>query len=129
MKRLITALLILALSLTAPMSASANANANEIRLSPDGKTVMMPVETFRAREADLLRYEQMLPLLQRQNEEKQRKIEELIASVEKLMALYDQERRAADALHLSLRGDVAKARSTYGLLGFVVGGIAVGLAK
>lgn len=125
MKRLITALLILALSLTAPMSAS----ANEIRLSPDGKTVMMPVETFRAREADLLRYEQMLPLLQRQNEEKQRKIEELIASVEKLMALYDQERRAADALQLSLRGDVAKARSTYGLLGFVVGGIAVGLAK
>ena len=127
MKRLITALLILALSLTAPMNASANANA--IRLSPDGKTVMMPVETFRAREADLLRYEQMLPLLQRQNEEKQRKIEELIASVEKLMALYDQERMAADALHLSLRGDVAKARSTYGLLGFVVGGIAVGLAK
>ncbi len=127
MKRLITALLISALSLTAPMSASAN--ANEIRLSPDGKTVMMPVETFRAREADLLRYEQMLPLLQRQNEEKQRKIEELIASVEKLMALYDQERRAADALQISLRGDVAKARSTYGLLGFVVGGIAVGLAK
>ena len=127
MKRLITALLISALSLTAPMSASAN--ANEIRLSPDGKTVMMPVETFRAREADLLRYEQMLPLLQRQNEEKQRKIEELIASVEKLMALYDQERMAADALHLSLRGDVAKARSTYGLLGLVVGGIAVGLAK
>lgn len=127
MKRLIAALLVLALSLTAPMSASAN--ANEIRLSPDGKTVMMPVETFRAREADLLRYEQMLPLLQRQNEEKQRKIEELIASVEKLMALYDQERMAADALHLSLRGDVAKARSTYGLLGFVVGGIAVGLAK
>lgn len=127
MKRLITVLLISALSLTAPMSASAN--ANEIRLSPDGKTVMMPVETFRAREADLLRYEQMLPLLQRQNEEKQRKIEELIASVEKLMALYDQERMAADALHLSLRGDVAKARSTYGLLGFVVGGIAVGLAK
>ena len=127
MKRLITALLILALSLTAPMSASAN--ENEIRLSPDGKTVMMPVETFRAREADLLRYEQMLPLLQRQNEEKQRKIEELIASVEKLMALYNQERMAADALHLSLRGDVAKARSTYGLLGFVVGGIAVGLAK
>ena len=127
MKRLITALLISALSLTAPMSASAN--ANEIRLSPDGKTVMMPVETFRAREADLLRYEQMLPLLQRQNEEKQRKIEELIASVEKLMVLYDQERMAADALHLSLRGDVAKARSTYGLLGFVVGGIAVGLAK
>ena len=125
MKRLITALLISALSLTAPMSASANA----IRLSPDGKTVMMPVETFRAREADLLRYEQMLPLLQRQNEEKQRKIEELIASAEKLMALYDQERMAADALHLSLRGDVAKARSTYGLLGFVVGGIAVGLAK
>ena len=108
---------------------SASANENEIRLSPDGKTVMMPVETFRAREADLLRYEQMLPLLQRQNEEKQRKIEELIASVEKLMVLYDQERRAADALHLSLRGDVAKARSTYGLLGFVVGGIAVGLAK
>lgn len=127
MKRLIAVLLISALSLTAPMSASAN--ANEIRLSPDGKTVMMPVETFRAREADLLRYEQMLPLLQRQNEEKQRKIEELIASVEKLMALYDQERMAADALHLSLRGDVAKARSTYGLLGFVVGGIAVGLAK
>lgn len=127
MKRLITVLLISALSLTAPMSASAN--ANEIRLSPDGKTVMMPVETFRAREADLLRYEQMLPLLQRQNEEKQRKIEELIASVEKLMALYNQERMAADALHLSLRGDVAKARSTYGLLGFVVGGIAVGLAK
>ena len=127
MKRRFTALLILALSLTAPMSASAN--ENEIRLSPDGKTVMMPVETFRAREADLLRYEQMLPLLQRQNEEKQRKIEELIASVEKLMVLYDQERRAADALHLSLRGDVAKARSTYGLLGFVVGGIAVGLAK
>ena len=127
MKRLITVLLISALSLTAPMSASAS--ANEIRLSPDGKTVMMPVETFRAREADLLRYEQMLPLLQRQNEEKQRKIEELIASVEKLMALYDQERRAADALQLSMRGDVAKARSTYGLLGFVVGGIAVGLAK
>jgi len=127
LKRLIAVLLISALSLTAPMSASAN--ANEIRLSPDGKTVMMPVETFRAREADLLRYEQMLPLLQRQNEEKQRKIEELIASVEKLMALYDQERMAADALHLSLRGDVAKARSTYGLLGFVVGGIAVGLAK
>ena len=127
MKRLITVLLISALSLTAPMSASAN--ANEIRLSPDGKTVMMPVETFRAREADLLRYEQMLPLLQRQNEEKQRKIEELIASVEKLMALYDQERRAADALHLSIRGDVAKARSTYGLLGFAIGGIAVGLSK
>ncbi len=127
MKRLITALLISALSLTAPMSASAN--ANEIRLSPDGKTVMMHVETFRAREADLLRYEQMLPLLQRQNEEKQRKIEELIASVEKLMALYDQERKTAEALHLSLRSDVAKARSTYGLLGFAIGGIAVGLAK
>ena len=127
MKRLITALLILALSLTAPMSASAN--ENEIRLSPDGKTVMMPVETFRAREADLLRYEQMLPLLQRQNEEKQRKIEELIASAEKLMVLYDQERKTAEALHLSLRSDVAKARSTYGLLGFAIGGIAVGLTK
>ena len=71
----------------------------------------------------------MLPLLQRQNEEKQRKIEELIASAEKLMVLYDQERKTAEALHLSLRSDVAKARSTYGLLGFAIGGIAVGLTK
>ena len=71
----------------------------------------------------------MLPLLQRQNEEKQRKIEELIAQVEKLMVLQEQERKTAEALHLSLRSDVAKARSTYGLLGFAIGGIAVGLAK
>jgi len=45
------------------------------------------------------------------------------------MVLYDQERKTAEALHLSLRSDVAKARSTYGLLGFAIGGIAVGLAK
>ena len=114
-------LLMIALLLLAPMSVS----ADEIRLSPDGLTVLVPVRMFRAREADLLR----LDLLERQNAEKSAQIEAMIAQIEKLMVLQEQERRSAEALQVSLRGDVAKAKSTYGILGLLAGGIAVGLAK
>lgn len=114
-------LLIFLISLMVQMPAS----ADEIRLSPDGLTVLVPVRMFRAREADLLR----LDLLERQNAEKAAQIEALIAQVEKLMVLQEQERRSAEALQVSLRGEVAKAKSTYGILGFLAGGIAVGLAK
>lgn len=102
-----------------------NARADIIRLSPDGKTVYVPVAQFRAREADL----QLLDLLKKQNDEKANTIAVLIAQIEKERILRDQERKAADALYISLRGDVAKAKSTYGLLGFIAGGLAVGLAK
>ncbi len=114
-------LLMIALLLLAPMSAS----ADEIRLSPDGLTVLVPVAMFRAREADLL----LLDVLKRQNAEKAEIIATLTGQVEREQILRDQERRAAEALQVSLRGEVAKAKSTYGILGFLAGGITVGLAK
>lgn len=105
----------------APMSAS----AGEIVLSPDGKTVSMPVETFRAREADLLRYEQLVPTLKAQLESERAQFEKLQNAVLVLESRIKSERASAEAVFVSLRAD----RRKYGLLGFVIGGIAVGLAK
>ena len=102
-----------------------SASASVITISPDGKTVSMPVETFRAREADLLRYEQLVPTLKAQLESERAQFEKLQNAVMVLESRIKSERASAEAVFVSLRAD----RRKYGLLGFVIGGIAVGLTK
>ena len=87
MKRLVSIALLTMLFL-APMSA----NAGEIRLSADGKDVLVPVEMFERRQLDLEKYDAM-----------QLYVSKLEAEIGKLRdqdaireALLAQERRAAE---------------------------------
>lgn len=89
----------------------------------------MPAETFRAREADLLRLEALVQTLTRQLAEERGAMDRLTSEVLSLEAALRSERNAAESLQLSLRGEVAKARRLSGLIGFVLGGVVVGVAK
>lgn len=110
----------------APMSGSA---AGPIELSRDGKTVSMPVEVFRAREADILRLEKLVETLKGQLVEERAASDALAGEVFSLKAAQRSERKAAESLQIALRGDILKAKTTSGLIGFIAGGIVVGLAK
>ena len=88
-----------------------------ISLSPDGRSVSMPVEVFRAREADIQKGEAAI--------EYAAKLEGIIEELRnRLMVLESnlaQERRAADSF---VRSEKRKA----GTLGFVIGSIVGALA-
>lgn len=90
-------------------------------MSNDGKYVLVPVAVFRAREIDLQKYDALLGA----RESQQAQIEKLKNQIMVLESVIDSERRAADSLTWSLKAD----RRKYGLWGFVIGGIAVGLIK
>jgi|BioPla2DNA2_1021312.scaffolds.fasta_scaffold44509_6 hypothetical protein len=102
-----------------PMSGSEN---GPVQLSDDGKTVSMPIETFRAREGDLLRLEAMVTLLQKQLDEERALSEKLAYQLKGIESALTDERSA-------LKNEISKTKRTYGLMGFVLGGIAVGVAK
>lgn len=89
----------------------------------------MPAEVFRAREADLLRLEKLAEALKAQLAEERALADKLAKKIYSLEAALDSERKAARSLEVALRGDVAKAKRNAGLIGFVLGGIAVGLTK
>jgi len=108
------------------MSGSA---AGPIELSRDGKYVSMPVEVFRAREADILRLEKLVETLRGQILEERILADKLAGQVLSLEAALRSERKAAESLQIALRGDIRKAKTTSGIIGFVLGGIAVGVAK
>ncbi len=110
----------------APTSGSA---AGPIELSRDGKIVSMPVDVFRARETDLLRLEKLVDTLKAQLAEERTLADRLAGQVLSLEAALRSERKAAEALQIALRGDILKAKTTSGILGFLAGGIVVGLAK
>ena len=87
MKKLISIALLTMLFL-APM----NANAGEIRLSADGKDVLVPVEVFERRQLDLEKYDAMkLYVAKVEAEIGKLKDQEMIQS-----ALLEQERRASE---------------------------------
>jgi len=73
----------------------------------------------------LLRYEKLVPTLKAQLEVERAQLEKIQNAVMVLEARIASERKAAESVMISLRAD----RRKYGLLGFVIGGIAVGLAK
>lgn len=108
------------------MSASA---AGPIELSRDGKTVSMPVDVFRAREADILRLEKLVETLKGQILEERALADKLGGQIFSLEAALQSERKAADSLQIALRGDIRKAKTTSGILGFLAGGIVMGLVK
>ena len=87
MKRLVSIALLTILFL-APTSA----NAGEIRLSADGKDVLVPVEMFERRQLDLEKYDAMkLYVAKIEAEIGKLKDQEMIQS-----ALLEQERRASE---------------------------------
>jgi hypothetical protein len=94
-----------------------SANASGIVLSPDGRFVTMPVEVFRAREADIQKGEAAI--------EYAAKLEGIIEELRNRLVVLEsnltQERRAADSF---VRSEKRKA----GTLGFVIGGIVGALA-
>ena len=92
-----------------PTSASAG---GPIQLSADGRFVTMPVETFRAREADIQKGEAAIGYAAKL----EGIIEELRNRLLVLESNLTQERRAADSF---VRSEKRKA----GTLGFVIGGI------
>lgn len=102
-----------------PMSGS---EKGPVQLSSDGKTISMPIETFRAREGDLLRLEALTELLKKQLEEERELTARLSNQIKEMEAVLSDER-------LAVKQDIAKTKRTYGLLGFVLGGVAVGVAK
>lgn len=110
----------------APTSGSA---AGPIELSRDGKTVSMPVDVFRARETDLLRLEKLVDTLKAQLAEERTLADRQAGEIFSLKAALQSERNAAESLQIALRGDIARAKTTSGILGFLAGGIVVGLAK
>lgn len=89
----------------------------------------MPVDVFRAREADLLRLEKIVETLKGQILEERALADKLAGQVLSLEAALRSERKAAEAVQIALRGDILKAKTTSGILGFLAGGIVVGLAK
>ena len=113
MKRLVSIALLTMLFL-APLNASAG---GPIQLSADGRFVTMPVEVFRAREADIRKGEAAIEYAARL----EGIIEELRSKIMVLELSITQERRAADSF---MRSEKRKA----GTLGFVIGGIVGALA-
>ena len=89
----------------------------------------MPVDVFRAREADLLRLEKLVETLKGQLIEERILADKLAGQVLSLEAALQSERKAAESLQIALRGDIRKAKRTSGLIGFLAGGIVVGLVK
>lgn len=89
----------------------------------------MPVGVFRAREADLLRLEKLVDTLKEQILEERALADKLGGQVLSLEAALQSERKAAESLQIALRGDIRKAKTTSGIIGFILGGIAVGVAK
>lgn len=89
----------------------------------------MPVDVFRAREADLLRLEKLVEALKAQLAEERALADKLGGQIFSLEAALQSERKAAESLQIALRGDILKAKTTSGILGFLAGGIVMGLAK
>ena len=89
----------------------------------------MPVDVFRAREADHLRLEKLVETLKGQILEERALADKLGGQIFSLEAALQSERKAAESLQIALRGDIRKAKTTSGIIGFVLGGIAVGVAK
>lgn len=106
-----------------------SASAGEIRLSEDGKSVIMPVDVFRAREADLLRLEKLVDTLKEQILEERALADKLGGQIFSLEAALQSERKAAESLQIALQGDIRKAKTTSGIIGFLAGGIVMGLVK
>jgi hypothetical protein len=98
-----------------------SASGGEIKLSNDGKYVLVPVAMFRSREIDLQKYDALLDAWESQHAQ----VEKLRNQIMVLESVIASERKAADSLTWSLKAD----RRKYGLWGFVIGGIAVGLIK
>ena len=113
MKRALLILAIVTLCME-PTSASAG---GPIQLSADGRVVTMPVEVFRAREADIQKGEAAIEYAAKL----EGVIEELRNRLMVLESNLTQERRAADSF---VRSEKRKA----GTLGFVIGGIVGALA-
>lgn len=93
-----------------------------VQLSDDGKTVSMPIETFRAREGDLLKLEALVTVLKKQLEEERTLTDKLITQLKAMETALTDER-------IAVKHDMSKTKRTYGILGFVLGGIAVGVTK
>ena len=76
--------------------------ANEpIRLTDDGKHVIMPVETFRNREIDLMRLEQKVKVLQDALQEERDTTDEYLAKMEELEEAINQEQQKVNELRLT----------------------------
>ena len=86
-----------------PMSGSEN---GPVQLSDDGKTVSMPIETFRAREGDLLRLEAMVTLLQKQLDEERALSEKLAYQLKGIESALTDERSA-------LKNEISKTTLTF----------------
>lgn len=84
----------------------------------------MPVEVFRAREADLLRYEALVPVLEKTIRTEREKTDKLVDQVYSLTVALDSERKAAQALVTSLKVEIRQVGFKSGIVGFLAGGIA-----
>ena len=83
--------------------------ANEpIRLTDDGKHVIMPVETFRNREVDLMRLEQKVKILQEALQEERDVTDEYLAKIEELEEAINQEQQKVNELRLTNLQDKIK---------------------
>ncbi len=103
------------------MHASAD---GPIKLSLDGQTVYMPTETFRARETDLLKQEELIEVLKRQVAEERAINKDLREKVYSYEVAKDSERKAAEATMKAMEWQVSSERWKTGIIAFILGGIA-----
>lgn len=78
--------------LLAPTPASAE--ENPIKLTSDGKHIIMPVEVFKNREIDLLRLEAKVQALQKALKEERDTTDEYLAKMKQLEQAINEERKS-----------------------------------
>jgi len=98
------------------MSASAG---EPIRLTDDGKYVIMPVETFRNREIDLLKLEEKVKILETALSEERQAYDEWMAEFDQLAEAINAEREAYHQLEMANLKD----KFTWGLGGILIGAV------
>jgi molecular chaperone GrpE (heat shock protein) len=98
---------------------SANASEDPIKLTDDGKYVIMPVEVFRNREIDLLELEDKVKVLEKALAEERQAYDEWQAEFNQLAEALNVEREAYHQLEMANLKD----KITWGLGGILIGAV------
>jgi molecular chaperone GrpE (heat shock protein) len=96
---------------------SANATEEPIKLTDDGKYVIMPVNVFRNREINLLKLEDKVQVLEKALAEERQAYDEWKAELDQLAEALNAEREARHELEIVN----IKDKFQWGLFGIVIG--------
>jgi molecular chaperone GrpE (heat shock protein) len=98
---------------------SANATEEPIKLTDDGKYVIMPVNVFRNREINLLKLEDKVQVLEKALAEERQAYDEWQAEFDQLAEALNAEREAYHQLEMANLKD----KFTWGLGGILIGAV------